>query len=504
MKLGIIFLFFLLFSCSTTAYFVKEENKLPKNDFLFLPEDSQSKLLENKKIDFDLKEVFIMPRKISDDFDCFPKTDNEKKLKSNRTLMGIDDDAVCIKLSSDVSKISSKDSFALSQKNLNNLNNQVRNNDAFEKEEFDKKEQIELQEKINTFEYLSENEKTQKKAFANIEADDIGETVEDKNFDISNSNNGNMKNIKTTDIDAKVNDEVTIVLAGSDWIIKRIYPDAIKLEKREVQNETVIFRFKTELPGSVTVTFIRNGEDCITEFQDYNIKIKSPAILENDKKTTVKKNKKNEKKDNKQKDDPEKKMYDEFFNQKRYYDAKTGFLSLIERGKGDSEIYYKMGIIENEEGKSESSISYFDKNIKEKDNPYYGRSLVETMRILKKNKKFAEAVNLFTQFGTSDEISPSESETLYMLLSDIFFNMGDFKSASSEYAKFIEIFPDSQDIDKAIFYLAYAMESYTINPDYKEAFRLYKLLVENYPESKYKSPSKKRILRLERHYLKIN
>ncbi|HOV13918.1 MAG TPA: outer membrane protein assembly factor BamD, partial [Spirochaetota bacterium] len=110
----------------------------------------------------------------------------------------------------------------------------------------------------------------------------------------------------------------------------------------------------------------------------------------------------------------------------------------------------------------------------------------------------------FYNFAINGVISQEEMEDLYLLLSDTYFNMKDYVSASNEYRRFIQLYPESLNNDKALFYLAYSMENIQNNPDYKEAFRLYKLLVDKYPESKYRKTGKERMLHLERHYLKIN
>nr|HQH29791.1 hypothetical protein [Spirochaetota bacterium] len=74
----------------------------------------------------------------------------------------------------------------------------------------------------------------------------------------------------------------------------------------------------------------------------------------------------------------------------------------------------------------------------------------------------------------------------------------------AEYRKILNMFPETNIEDKALFYLANSLEKDKINPDYKESYRLYKILVNKFPESKYYQISKNRLLFLERHYLKVN
>ncbi len=180
------------------------------------------------------------------------------------------------------------------------------------------------------------------------------------------------------------------------------------------------------------------------------------------------------------------------------------YQSLIKENKGDGEIFYYMGKIEQNNSKPDKANEYFINVLESNDKIFYNDALKELIKNLKTQKKYLDAINIFYKYGLKDNMDPRGAEELNILLADIYFNMDDFNNSSSEYRRFMSRYPDSKDYVKALFYLAYSLEKLAVDPDFDEAYRIYKIIVNNYPESKYSDMSKKRILHLERHYLKIN
>jgi outer membrane protein assembly factor BamD (BamD/ComL family) len=65
------------------------------------------------------------------------------------------------------------------------------------------------------------------------------------------------------------------------------------------------------------------------------------------------------------------------------------------------------------------------------------------------------------------------------------------------------LYPAGKGEDKAMFYLAYALELQE-NPQFKEAQHFYRELLDVYPESEYVNLSRSRIGFINRHYIKVN
>jgi hypothetical protein len=326
----------------------------------------------------------------------------------------------------------------------------------------------------------------------------IKEEIQDKNFDLSKIDNINVGENAPRESTVNENDEVIISLKNPGWIIKNISNDILKLLSRANLADSTSFKFKTTDPGETTAVFLRYDPDRNeAAVQSYKITVKPDDIFGNDKQKQSG-NSKNKT------EDFRKTVADNLFNQGKYADAKARYNELLKDGKASADIYYKLGIIEKESGNDAGALDNFQKNIKEKDNPYYGETLTEIMKLQKKTKKYQDAINSFYTYGMSDAIPKKSQEELYLLLADTYYGMNDFANAAKEYRRFTGLFPLSDSLDKALFYMAYSMESYPSNPDFKGAYGLYGLLVQKYPESRYYSLAKNRMLYLERHYLKIN
>jgi hypothetical protein len=345
--------------------------------------------------------------------------------------------------------------------------------------------------------------------FANLEPKEIKmikEQIEDKDFDVTKLETSQVEENNPQETTVIENEPLSISLPKSGWLIKSISSNIIKLNTRTNYDDKTYFIFSTNSAGIADIVFLRYDPDTnIIQRLSYKITVKPKNLFENDNKQTKKTTTvtKIKPQDNK-KEDFRRKLADDLFAQGKYSEAKGRYDALIKEGKVDAQIYYKMGIIEKETGNDANALDNFQKNIKEKDNPNYAEALTEIMKLLKKQKKYSEAIDSFYNYGFSDAITPESSEELYLILSDVYFSMNDFVSAAKEYRRFMGNYPKSLNTDKALFYLAYSIENYAKNPDFKEAYKIYKQIISDYPESKYFQLSKNRMLYLERHYLKVN
>lgn len=337
------------------------------------------------------------------------------------------------------------------------------------------------------------------------------ETV-NESLNLANIENINIKELEQSNFEVEENKQILISLKIPGWIIKSINPPLLKLIKRENSSNNSLFIFEAGPPATVNIVFLRYDEkENVILRQPYSITIIPRKIIQvvdeskSDKNNTdysVTTNLNNKKKE--KEDDYKKTIANQLFEQKRYDEALKRYESLVKEGKADTEIYFKIGIIEKEKADNAKAVEYFKLILKEKDSIYFIDAIIELIKILKDEKKYSEAVDVFYEFALTKKLDNKSAEELYIILSDIYFSMGDYNSASKEYRRFIQRFPDSKYYDKALFYLAYSLESLQYNPEFKEAYRLYKMLIDTYPESKYYNLSKKRIINLERHYLKIN
>ena len=194
-----------------------------------------------------------------------------------------------------------------------------------------------------------------------------------------------------------------------------------------------------------------------------------------------------------------------FFNDGNYQKSKEMFLSLLQDSdnpKKDDVIYYYLGLIEKNSGNLNDAIEDLKKVLAYKDSPYYINSVLELLNIYSDLKRYTDALELYYSMNLSKTDKAKQGE-LNLMLADIYYNMANYQKAEEEYKKFIDKFHDSDDYVKALFYYAYSLEKLEMNPDFKEAYRIYNLIVSDYPATKYYELSKNRIMFLDRHYFKI-
>jgi tetratricopeptide (TPR) repeat protein len=331
----------------------------------------------------------------------------------------------------------------------------------------------------------------------------IKQQVADSNFDLTSLEEYSILEMPLTSLTVEEGKSLTISLESSGWILKRIDPPLVELKNRIMDANSTIFRFSTRSAGSATILFIRfNDNSRVFLRKTYALQVRPRALVQIDENLDLDKALAEEDSQEEKKDfrlDLARNLYE----QQKFREARKRFESLNNDGKSTSEIYYKLGVIERSDGNNDKALEYFQQAIKEKDTPYYHSSLVELIRILKDARKYNDAIDVFFNYGFSESLSPTHAEELIMLLADVYFNMGDYVSSASEYRRYLENFPETDRSDKALFYLAYSMENYHRNPEFKEAYRLYQKLINEYPESSYYNLAKNRVLYLDRHYLKL-
>lgn len=334
----------------------------------------------------------------------------------------------------------------------------------------------------------------------NIQLNPKKSNIEEKKFDLTNIDNLKIIEKEQQEIIGEENKTLKISIQNPGWIIKSITPEIIQLIKRENMLTNTLFEFFLSNIGEVSIVFINfNEKDNTLIRQPYKIVIRPKELI-------IKENNKNEKQSELKKskiqkeEEPKKELANKLFDQKRFEEAFQIYNELIKEGKGEPEIFYKIGKIYLVKENFNDAKSNFLENLKDKENIYYNDSLIELINILKKEKKYSEAINSYFKYWKEENKNPK----IDMLLAGIYFEMKDYNTSANEYRRYLAKYPDSEFEDVALFYLAYSIENYKENPDFKEAYRLYKLLISKYPESIYYDKSKNRMLYLERHYLKIN
>jgi len=191
----------------------------------------------------------------------------------------------------------------------------------------------------------------------------------------------------------------------------------------------------------------------------------------------------------------------DLFDSKKYRESKDIYEKILKNGSVDGEIYYNLGRINYILGDKDKAVENYALNLGINDNAFYKKSFLELINTYKESKKYKEAVDVFNKHK-KDEFSGDKDTAI--ILADLYYLIQSYGSAIAEYRKILNLFPETNVEDKALFYLANSLEKNNINPDYKESYRLYKTLVDKFPESKYYQISKNRLLFLERHYLKVN
>ena len=465
---------FLLFSCQSNGEINTGKTLIPKiEDVNF---EHYKKIEKIPLISEDEMDSFLISPKIE------KRDDSNRNFKDKKILLSEDIDYI----------------VRIIKQNKNNKNNL--NNNKKKDEKKDLSYNINKDDEIITYKEYSGPEYNFKESSNTEITENIPKkyNIEDKKFDLTNIDNLKIIEKELIEVIREENKSLKISLKDSGWIIKSIKPEIIELTKRENSSNYTLFDFFLSNIGEVSITFIRFDEKNSTVIrQPYRIVIKPKEIISKEKKET--KEDKNKNKAQKE-DDQRKILANRLFEQKRFDEALSLYNELINEGKSDSEIFYKRGKIYLYKEKLNEAYSDFLENLKEKDNIYYNDSLIEVINILKKQKKYSEAINSYFKYWKGDVDNPK----IDILLAGIYFEMEDYNTAANEYRKYLAKYPDSEFDDVVLFYLAYSIENYKTNPDFKEAYRLYKLLVSKYPESKYYNKSKSRMLYLERHYLKVN
>lgn len=310
------------------------------------------------------------------------------------------------------------------------------------------------------------------------------------------------------EITIEVNKELSISLKDQDWKIKSISPNLIKFLKQDDYQKNTLFQFKTYTSATINIIFTRNDlENKIIYRQPYKIRVLPKSTL----KETDKKNentvieKKGKPLYENEEDRKIKELADKYFNEKNYKDAKILYLQLLNKGILDPEIYYKLGIIEKELGNAAQASSYLKSALEYKDNPFYSNALIELLKLLKNQKKYKEAIDIYYRYyRPNDNTDKISLEELYLLLADLYYILKDYNNSSKEYNRFIKLFPYSKYSAKALYYYACSLMNLPINPDFKEAYRIFKIIIDQYSDTEYYLLSKDKILYLDRHYLKVH
>ena len=284
--------------------------------------------------------------------------------------------------------------------------------------------------------------------------------IDEDSLDMTNLKNLKVKEMPQQEQAGITNSQLTLSMAGDQWVLKKMLPQYLELKDRKSTDKQTVFTFDVKSPGEVNLVFVRTTKDAIIR-QPYKIFVQ---------------------------DAPNKTA------------AKTENRSSMP--SGSAEAAYKAGMAAKRQSKIEEARKQFTAALEDTENPYYADALTELIGLYKNDNDTAGAAKAYNQYATTD--ARQSDDKLGILDYDLLVMNGDYKSAITGYRKFMQDFPDSQLTDKALYYLAYSLEHYKVNPDYREAYRIYNIIISRYPESKYHKPSQNRSLYLERHYLKIN
>lgn len=321
--------------------------------------------------------------------------------------------------------------------------------------------------------------------------------------------------LKIIDVDESKKFYISLKYGG--WIIKKLDPPILNLLSRENKDTNTLFEFNSISGGRVNIVFMRYDKEEDSIFRmPYLINIRpkvwvdvgeeevvddeEPLVFEEGvvEEESVLPEKKEET------DDYDRKIADQHYRFDNLIEAGKIYRKIIDSGNADSQVLYRMGIIETRAGNDDAAHAFFNEAIKDTEGIYYTDSLLELIKNLKKREKYDEALGIFFEQSVDKEFEIDKAMQLAMLLGDIYYNKHDFTNAAVEYRRFMVKFSDSPDVDKAIFYLAYCLEHLEVNPRYEDAHRLYTMIIDEYPESGYYDLSNTRLLHLERHYLMIN
>lgn len=299
------------------------------------------------------------------------------------------------------------------------------------------------------------------------------------------------------------NQETIIRMQGDGWRIDSMNHNAMKLlERKNNRDGNTTFRIKNGNAGTEQIKFTRYNEDENRhEIRVYSVDIK-PVLLtaENNKKNAPKAKKASKSKGI---DDYRKTLADHLFADENFAQASVYYKKLIDENIVDSELLYKAAHSMKEAGNTKNAMEYYQKNLAEEGNPFYDDAIIEYIHLLKEQKEFDKAINVVYERGLSKSVSEDCTQKLYRTLGDLFFNVKNYTEAIRTYKTVLSLYPAGNGEDKAMFYLAYALELQE-NPEFKEAQRFYRELLDVYPESQYVNLSRSRIGFIDRHYIKVN
>lgn len=344
--------------------------------------------------------------------------------------------------------------------------------------------------------------------------------ISNENIKLEDNNDYKIKEYELKEVNVESGKALYISLKYPDWIIKSISSNQIRLTRNVNYQDNSLFQFKTYTPATVNIIFVRSDEiNKLFLRQPYRINVLPKTALQGNEETGNKQNEIEKKVNNKESNDRSskekikldeepyksmKQLADKYFQEGNYKDAKLIYLKLLEEGITDPEILYKLGIIEKDNINKSKAYEYFNAALEDKGSDYSVYSLIELLRLLKEQKKYKDALDIYFKYGLIDNLDKKIAEDLDILLCDLYFCLNDFLKAANEYKRFIKDFPYSDYYAKALFYLAYSLENLPINPDFKEAYRIYEIIIDRFADTKYFLLSKKRLLYLDRHYLKIH
>lgn len=299
------------------------------------------------------------------------------------------------------------------------------------------------------------------------------------------------------------NQETIIRMQGDGWRIDSMNHNAMQLlERKNNKDGNTTFRIKNGNAGKEEIKFTRyNENENRHEIRVYSVDIK-PVLLtsENNKKNAPKAKKASKSKGI---DDYRKTLADHLFADENFAQASVYYKKLIDENIVDSELLYKAAHSMKKAGNTKNAMEYYQKNLAEEGNPFYDDAIIEYIHLLKEQKEFDKAINVVYERGLSKGVSEDCTQKLYRTLGDLFFNVKNYTEAIRTYKTVLSLYPAGSGEDKAMFYLAYALELQE-NPEFKEAQRFYRELLDVYPESQYVNLSRSRIGFIDRHYIKVN
>jgi tetratricopeptide (TPR) repeat protein len=299
------------------------------------------------------------------------------------------------------------------------------------------------------------------------------------------------------------NQETIIKMQGTGWRIEEMNRQVMELLERKIgKDNSTTFKIKNGNAGMQQIKFTRYNEDeNRQEIQVYNVEIK-PVLLtaENDKKKAPKAKKASK---SKGADDYRRTLADHLYADENFSQAGVYYKKLIDENIADSELFYKAAHSMMKGGNADLALEYYQKNLAEEGNPFYDDAIIEYIQLLKEQKEFDKAINVVYERGLSKSVSEDCTQKLYRTLGDLFFNVKNYTEAIRTYKTVLSLYPAGKGEDKAMFYLAYALELQE-NPQFKEAQHFYRELLDVYPESEYVNLSRSRIGFINRHYIKVN